>query len=456
MARALPIMKCKTSKMAKKNYFLLILLITVTFRCFAWPDIMTLHDCMEYAVSNSTKIKVQQAETGDRRLEIRTAILSAFTPNVSASTSAYYNFGRSIDPQTNTYFNLTSFSNGYSLSASIILFDGFSAVNNIKISKTGLLISQSTEKQIEADICLAVMEAFYNVIYYKNLLEVYAGQIKTAEESLRLAERQEELGLKGYADVVQMEADLADKQFDYINTKNQFQDQLMVLESLIFWDEDKDLQISDELPQFYNETYDEEYIIDYAMNNNPEIKIARWNIDNSKRELRVAKWSLLPTVSLSGGWGTSFYTYSGSSNPGFGYQFKNNRGEYVQLGLSIPLYDRLTGVTNIKKKKHALDKAQYELEQKMMDVQMEIKRAIQDCEGASESYTQALKKSKVQEEAYRLNQKKLEQGLISTLEFQTASNNYLHAKADELNSLFKFLIKKSVVKYYHGIEYINQ
>ena len=87
---------------------------------------------------------------------------------------------------------------------------------------------------------------------------------------------------------------------------------------------------------------------------------------------------------------------------------------------------------------------------------MEVKRAVQDCEGASLAYLQSLRKSTVQEEAFRLNQKKLEQGLISPLEFQTANNNYLKAKSDEMNSLFKYLIKKAVVKYYAGIEYIDQ
>ena len=134
---------------------------------------MTLKECMEYAISNSTKMRIQQASSSDARIARRDAILQAFTPSLSTGTNAYYNFGRSIDPQTNTYFTQTSFHNGYSLSAGIDLFDGFSAVNNLKISKTGLAISESQERQVEADICLAVMEAYYNVVYYKRLVSIY-------------------------------------------------------------------------------------------------------------------------------------------------------------------------------------------------------------------------------------------------------------------------------------------
>ena len=417
---------------------------------------MTLNDCMKYAISKSTKIKIQRAASSDKRLEIRDAILSAFTPVVSASTYAYYNFGRSIDPQTNTYFNQTSFHNNYSLSAYIDLFDGLSAVNNIKISKTGLLISQSLEQQIESDICLAVMEAYYNVVYYNGLFRVYENLVKDAEQSLTLAKRQEELGQKGYADVIQMEADLADRQYELISTENMAKDQLMTLKALMFWEIEEELIIDEKLPIFIDESFDPELIILCALESNPEMKMAAWKVENSRRELRVAKWSLLPTVTLYGGWNTSFYTYSGYISPSFSNQFRNNMGEYIELGLTLPLYNRLKGFTNIKKKKNEYNNAKLEHTQKRMDIEMEVKRAIQDYDGSSVAYSQAMKKSKVQEEAFKLNQKKLEQGLISPLEFQTANNNYLKAKADEMNSLFKCLIKKAVVKYYSGIEYINQ
>jgi outer membrane protein len=179
---------------------------------------LSLKDCMAYAISHSTKVRIQQAAVGDAQIARRDAALALFTPQISAQTYAYYNFGRSIDPQTNTYFNTTSFHNNYGVSAGYDLFDGFKAVNNYKISKTGMLIADSQEKQVEADICLAVMEAYYNVVYYKRLCDVYEEQVAVAGQALTKAKRQEELGQKGHADVIQMEADLADRQYDLTNT----------------------------------------------------------------------------------------------------------------------------------------------------------------------------------------------------------------------------------------------
>ena len=419
-------------------------------------SVMTLKECMAYAISNSTKIRIQQAAIGDAQIDRRDAALRLFTPSINANTYAYYNFGRSIDPQTNTYFNTTSFHNNYGVSAGYDLFDGFQAVNNYKISKTGMLIADSQEKQAEADICLAVMEAYYNVVYYKRLADVYEEQVSVAGQALVKARRQEELGQKGHADVIQMEADLADRQYELINTRNQYEQQRMTLADLMFWPVGEELNISMEtvIPSEAKESPDT--IVDFALDHNPGVQIAQWQQLNAQRQLNTAKWQLLPTIGLYGGWSTSYYTYQGSQTATFRDQFRNNGGEYVEVSLQIPIWNRLSKHSAISRRKHALDKATAELDQKRRDVESEVRRAIQDRDGSATAYLQAQRKAEVQAEAYALNLKKLEQGLISPLEFQTANNNFLKAQADEMNSLFKYLIKQAVVKYYNGVEYIDQ
>ena len=439
-------------------FFILTLgLSSLAFR--AWgqtADVMSLQDCMRYAISNSTKIRIQEAEIGDARIARRDAALKLFTPQITAQTYAYYNFGRSIDPQTNTYFNTTSFHNNYSVSAGYDLFDGFQAVNNYKISKTGMLIADSQEKQVEADICLAVMEAYYNVVYYKRLCDVYEEQVSVAEQALAKAKRQEELGQKGHADVIQMEADLADRQYELTNTYNMYRDQKMTLSDLMFWPLDEELNIDTSMPVWQAEPMATESVVDFALEHNPAIQIATWQQQNAKRELNTARWQVLPSVGLYAGWNTSYYTYQGSAASPFMNQLKNNSGEYVELSISIPIWNRLSKQSNISRKRHALEKATAQLDQTRRDVESEVRRAIQDRDGSAIAYEQAQRKAEVQAEAYTLNLKKLEQGLISPLEFQTANNNYLKAQADEMNSLFKYLIKQAVVRYYNGVEYVNQ
>ena len=442
-----------------KNLFIMCVVIALASAasvCASGQTTMTLKECMAYAISNSTKVRIQQAAIGDAQIDRRDAALALFTPQINAQTVAYYNFGRNIDPETNLYIQTTSFHNSYGVSAGYDLFDGFKAVNNWKISKTGLLIAQSQEKQVEADICLAVMEAYYNVVYYKRLTDVYEEQVATAESALKKAKRQEELGQKGHADVIQMEADLADRQYDLTNTFNKYQSEKMKLADLMFWPVDEELVIDTSMPEWEVEPVSTSAVVNFALDHNPGVNVASWKELNARRELTTAKWQLMPSIGLYGGWNTNYFTYPNEMTAPFGTQFRNNMGEYVQLTLSIPIWDRLAKASRISKKRHALDKATAELDQKRRDVESEVRRAIQDRDGAATAYQQALHKADVQNEAYTLNLKKLEQGLISPLEFQTASNNFLKAQADEMNSLFKYLIKQAVVKYYSGVEYVNQ
>ena len=63
---------------------------------------MDLKACMRYAVEHSTKMRISQADNRDAQIDRRDAILAAFTPSIDGGTYAYANFGRSIDPETNT------------------------------------------------------------------------------------------------------------------------------------------------------------------------------------------------------------------------------------------------------------------------------------------------------------------------------------------------------------------
>lgn len=428
------------------------------------PTPMTLKDCMGYAVSNSTKVRIQQAANDDARLARRDAIFDAFTPEISGSGSAYYNFGRAVDPKTNTYVTTTSFHNSYGVSAGITLFNGFKAVNNLRVSKTSIALGNSQEDQIEADICLATMEAYCNVLYYSQLADIYKFQVEVAEESLAKARRQEELGQKGHADVVEMDSNLADKQYQLVEANNKLNDARITLEDVMFWSEPQELVIDTTLPatidgeRVLTDSLAMEDMVDFAQSNNPAARVARFNLMNAKRELNTARWQLLPSLSAYAGWSTTYFTYpgSGSASDPFRTQFKNNGGEYVQLSLNIPIFSGLQRHSNIARKKNAVAKASAEYDQKMRDISAEVRRAVQDRDGASAAYILAQRKSDVQEEAYSLNMKKLEQGLISPIEFQAASNNYLEANAQRLNSLLTYFIKRSVVNYYNGVDYIDQ
>lgn len=427
---------------------------------------LSLKECMQYALDNSAKLKVQAADVDDAAIARRDAVLSVFTPSISAGTYAYSNFGRSVDPQTNTYVSTTSFNNGYSVSGSIVLFNGFEAVNNMKIAKTSLLMGMEGDRQLREEICLATIEAFCNVVYYKSLAEIVQEQVTTVGDALGFVRRQEELGQKGYADVVQIEADLADIEYQLITAQNNYASALLTLKDIMFWDPEEPLEIdSSDITEYEGvlvpEGSAEEVasVADYAVTYLPKTIIAKDKMLNAALELKTAKWKFTPYLSLGGGWSTSYYTYPGSdiheTDP-FRSQFVNNGGEYIQLTLSFPIYDRLTKYSNLSRKRNAYRKASAEYDSAVREVRAEVERAVQDMEGSRSALNQADRRALAQEASWNMNRKKFEQGLLSPVDYRKASDNLLSAKAERLGALLKWRLKSSVVRYYNGISYLDQ
>ena len=446
------------------NCFTLVMMILGALTTVKAQDTITmdLKECMNYAVAHSTKMRIQEANNRDAQIDRRDAILSAFTPSVSGNTYAYYNFGRSIDPETNTYTVVTSFHNGYSISAGITLFNGFQAVNNLKITKTAQQMGLTKEQQIEDQICLATMEAYCNVLYFTELKKALKGQVTTAGKSLQLATRQEQLGQKSHADVVQMQSDLAERQYLLTTCKNNLNNAVITLKDVMFWPIEEPLKIDESIARqtlLAADSIDAPSIVSQAKQTMPSVLLAEGTMKNARIALKTARWQLLPSLSLYGGWSSSYFTYPGKVDyvptPYF-EQIRDNRGEYVQLSLNIPIYDHLSRHSNIAKKKNAYDRAQADYDQALRDVEAEVLRALADRNGAADALRQAETRASLQEEAFSLNGKRFEQGLISSIEYQTASNNYLNALAEQMNARLQYFIKNSVVNYYKGIPYLEQ
>ena len=447
----------------KRNYYIFSWLICLwtADTLTGWAQepgdaVMTLRDCMEYAISHATKMRIEAADRNDERWQRRQKIMEVFTPYIDAQTYAYNQYGRNLDPETNNYNNVTTFYNGYSISAGLTLFDGFKALNNMRLASTVAKMGLSKEQQTKDKICLATMEAYYNVIYYTELEKVLIQQEETAQNARDKAVRQEALGQKGHADVMQMESELAQKAYQHINATNQKNNAIITLKDVMFWPTEDELRIDQYIEEPLAGLVSTTDLIESAKNCLPSAEIATLNVKQANLDLQMARGSYSPKLSLYGGWSTTYYTYPGMEGykaQSFSDQFRNNAGEYVQLSLSFPIFDQLQRRTLLHQKKNALSRAKAECDQTMRDIENEVARAINDRDGAFAAFQQTDKLATYQQEAFFLSSKQYDNGLISAIEYQSASQTYLNAMAERINALLLLKIKEEVVRYYRGEGY---
>ena len=200
------------------------------------PTPMTAADCMAYAVSHNRDVR-KAALTLDSYQANRLGAIGDFLPAVSASGSAQYNFGRGIDPETNTYTNVTTFSNGFGISASLPVFDGLARLHALRMARADVLMGKSALQRQQADVALQTLQAFIDAQYYQGTVAM--AEEKEAESLLLLRQARllEEVGRKSPADVAQMEAQQAEASVEVIRQRNLLQQAMLNLKHIMNWQE---------------------------------------------------------------------------------------------------------------------------------------------------------------------------------------------------------------------------
>ncbi len=446
--------------MKKIFAFILLLAIAETHCCTSQAQtnsVFSLNDCMRYAIENASRTKIKAAQNQILKDE-KLAAAMGFLPSVSGGVGASANFGRSIDPETNVYSNYTTFNNSYSLSAGWTVFDGFSVVNNFRIAKNAKELGVAEQQQIEDELCLEVIQAYYNVIYYSRMSVLAQQQLDEANQNLKFTQSQEKQGLKSYADVAEIEALVAEKDYNLVMMQNNYANALSVLKQKMCFPMSDELKIDDsvdiQLVESSNAGNVEE-ILAFAKENHPSMMIAKNNIEAARLKFKTSKWQMAPSLYAYAGYSTGYINsfIEGYKADPFWQQINDRQGEYVQLSLNIPIFNGLSRQTNAKVKKNNWKIAQYEFEQRTKDLEVEIGLAVQDRDAALKAFVQADKRADSQAVAYKLNQKRYEQGLISALELQASGNNRLESEAARLHAYFTFVIKSKVVNYYKGVRY---
>lgn len=408
---------------------------------------MSLSACMDFAVSHSTEMRLSAADRSDERAEKVQAILGAFTPSVSAQSYAYNQYGRNLDPETNTYTDFTTFHSGYSLSAGITLFDGFQAINRLRIAKVQQQMGHTQERQTADKVRLATMEAYYQVVYYDRLVEVLRLQAATADSALLKAQREEALGRKGHADVVQMESEQAQRQFQLTQAEGQLQQALLTLKETMCWPADSSLSITKTITKNENNNGNDNENAFVS----PSVQIAEAHLRQAQLQLQQARGAWSPSLSLNAGWSTTYYTYpdmAGYQPLPFRDQWKNNGGEYVQLTLSIPIYSKGQRSLALNKSKNEVSRAQARLEQAQRERDNALCRARDEVATAQAAARQAERMAEVKRQAFLLAQRQYALGIITAIEYQTASQSFLTAEADNINALLQLQLKRHQLNYY--------
>ncbi len=426
--------------------------IFASLACWA-QESWNMERCMAYAAEHAASVVESRWDVVSATVS-RNEALADFFPSVSSQIGTQFNWGRNIDPETNTYNNVTTFHNGYGIYASLTLFDGCQTLNRYRRARSERERYMNAMEMKQDDSAIAAMMAFADVIYYSNTIRIAEERIRQSEGLLNLILIQEELGVKSKPDVAQVEATLANDRYNFVHQKNLYEQALLTLRSSMNLPADL-LFVPDTTLVVHEENFkldDPENIFAGAVTFNPKVRNALGMVRSENYNYKIAVGNLLPNLSLNAGISTSYYkTISGgASAPGFAEQFRNNRGEYVVATLTIPLFQGLGRISAKQRAKYSLEKAKVNLEEQKRRLHDEIAGAVMDRDGYAAEIIAVKAKVIADGEAYRLNTRRYEEGLLSLIDLQISANTYFSSKVELLQKQILYILKDKLVEYYKG------
>lgn len=410
-----------------------------------------LDSCMTYAVEHATDVKREMINARQRKQDYQKAVTD-FLPSVAGGVQGQYAWGRNIDPETNTYNHVTTFNNYYQLYASLNVFDGFATINAFKQAKLARAYSTTAMQKVRDDKAIDVMQKFVDAAYAEASIQIASDKLAESKRLLGKMQRLYELGEKGRPDVVQMESQVAEDEYNLTHQKHVAQQSLLTLKSAMNFPVEEELRLVTNGKQV-NESFpiNHETVYQNFLNASPDVKSAEYEVEKARYDYKIAKGRLLPSLSLSGGISTNFYRNlsQGGQYEGFASQFRNNRGEYLALTLSIPIYDNVAW-HSVKKARNDWQLAQVNLEETKRKLHDHIAQAVMDAEGYAKELEQMDKKVASDSLAYYMSSRKFEEGMLSTFDLHTAAQTLLESRIKQLQMQMLLVIKQRLVDYYQG------
>jgi outer membrane protein TolC len=346
-------------------------------------------------------------------------------------------------------------------------FGYLSNTRSIRIAQNNQKISETQFETQVIDIVSAAQKTYWDMVFTAEDIKVKQRSMDLAQKTLTDNQTQVEIGTLAPIDVVQAESEVATRREQLVvstYTESQIQDQV---KKLITNQSDPGLVLARVNPKDTVRNPNPADImavqdaIKVALENRPEIRQLKLDLENKKIDTAYTKNQLLPLFNLSasynqngvGGTRTERAVFNGpvtATFPGgltdafsqlFGYDFT---GYSVGFNLQIPLRNRAARADNLRASNEQ-QLAESRIGARVQQIALEVRNAITQVEMNRARIETAQKARELSERRLDAEQKKFELG-ASTIRFVLEEQrNVTQAQTNEIAALVNYT--KALVDY---------
>ncbi len=388
-------------------FFMLISSISVA-------EVFTLTDCINLAKEHN--LELQQA-----RLSIANARAAAsearaqFYPSLGVSSS--YRLSGDFSGNNNYQGN---FSNG--VNASYNLYKGGAIRASAKIADYRLAIAQENYRQKEAEVILAVKQAFYKILQIQQQIDLIKQVLQRRHENLVLIKLNYNVGRENQANVAQAEANLSQSEYDYWKAQ---QNLALAKADLAMLLNQNDTLIEIKLEQRDENFAELDILIAIALQERAEITAERLYRDILENQLLQAKSNYLPALAISSSYGLG------------GENFLEQKASWSGgVNLSWSLFNGFANKAKVRQAKVSLEQEDLKLKSLENNIKAEVRQAYTNWQLAKKNLEVNERILKAMQDVYQLTKLQYEQGRTSYYFLQQKESELSQAENNSISALF--------------------
>lgn len=431
---------------------IIIIIIAIVFPQFlkAQGQLLSLEDCINYAIENSTQVRrAQNNVTTQNAYLIQSE--AARLPNLQLGVSQLLSSANNYSSTDSDWSRNSNNSLIASLNSQITLYNGAKLKNTIQQNQINLNAAEIDIQTEQELISLNILSAYIEVLLAKENIQNSQLQLEAIQKQLVYAEARKEAGTISLSDLLNFKSQLASTNSTLIEAESTHRIALVTLIQLMNMPVNGDFDILhpdiDTILYTPTET-NPARVYEVALGIQPNIKAAQLNLESTEKEISIAKADALPILNLNGGISTGY----GANINGvdFGEQFSNGVNPYVGVSLSVPIFQRKQTKTQVKLARIQVSNSELELIDMKNDLRKYIEQACTDALSAQSNYQAFKEQLMAEKESYQVSREMINQGMMNSVDFLLSKNNLIESENQFTQAKYSLLLQNKIVDYYMG------
>ncbi|EOR93504.1 outer membrane efflux protein [Arcticibacter svalbardensis MN12-7] len=458
-------------------------LVAFSFTAYAQTDsVLTLQQCVDIAVRNNLQVKRSELDMETSRIYYNQA-RENLLPTINGIVNHSISTGR--DPFSNgSSSNRSINAADYNLNAGLVLFNGMSLQSSIRQTSLAFQAGKMDFQQAMDNITLNLITAYLQVQSNTDLLSQALAQ---AEVSKKQTERLEILNKDGAvkpSEYYDVKGQYATDRLNLVDARNTLAVSKLSLLQMMNVPYQSTIQLqrlnAEQLPGKYSTPVNTIY--NTALSDLALVKAAVLRRQSTEKQVKAARQSMFPVISLQGGIGTRYssaaslsnsadsstvnsgsyvvnssgqrqpvsYTQYGSLKYKYYDQLKNSYNTQVSVGLSIPFLNFFQNKNRVALAKISLLDARYTEENTKIQLKQNVEQAYLNMTAAYERYQVLTEQVAAFSESFRTAEIRFNAGVLNSVDFVVAKNNMDRANTNLINSRYDYYIRTKILDYYQG------